>query len=62
MQNTQPIPLRRECQPDRVSSLKKELTEIYKKYNLVSSEAVGQVVSHINAGSVSKIWTNLEVK
>jgi len=42
--------------------LKKELTELYKKYNLLLPDTVGQIVSHINEGRVSKVWQNVEVK
>ena len=44
------------------SELKKELTELYKKYNLLLPDTVGQIVSHINEGRVSKVWQNVEVK
>ena len=46
-----------------IEKVKKELTAILKKYDIIKPDTVGQLTFHLNSGGVSRIiWMNLEVK
>lgn len=63
MQNIHQMPLRNDYQQhDDVSILKKELTSLCKRFNIINEFSTGQVVLHFTSGNVGKIWANLEIK
>ena len=57
------LTLTERADPSPRDCLKKELTSILKKYDIIKPDTTGQIMCHLNSGGVSKIvWMNLEVK